>query len=61
MPNKLNVNQRRFSSVLLLVISYATILAETNDVPVLFVEKETFNFGKVITGKDVEIRFEIQN
>ena len=61
MPNKLNVNNRRISSILLLVISCVIILGETNDTPVLFVEKETFNFGKVITGKDVEIRFEIQN
>ena len=61
MAGKSNDNNRRISSVLLLVISCVTILGETNDMPVLFVEKETFDFGKVITGKDVEIRFEIQN
>ena len=61
MADKTNGNSRRISSVLFLVISCVTILGETNDTPVLFVEKETFNFGKVITGKDVEIRFEIQN
>ena len=61
MTNKPNVNIRRISSVLLLVISYVTIWGGANDTPFLFVEKETFDFGKVITGKDVEIRFEIQN
>ena len=61
MADKTNGNSRRISLVLFLVISCVTILGETNDTPVLFVEKETFNFGKVITGKDVEIRFEIQN
>jgi len=61
MFNKSNVNKSRISPVLFLVVSCVTILGEQNDMPVLFVEKETFDFGKVITGEDVAVRFEIQN
>lgn len=61
MAVKSSDNNSRISSVLLLAISSVIIWGETNDMPVLFVEEETFDFGKVITGKDVEVRFEIQN
>ena len=61
MEVKSNDNSRRFYSILLLVISCVILEGEPNDMPVFFVDKETFDFGKVISGKDVEIRFEIQN
>ena len=61
MEVKSNSNSRRFFLVHLLAISCVIIRGEANDMPVLFVEKETFDFGKVISGKDVEVRFEIQN
>ena len=38
-----------------------TISAEKNDRPALHVEKETVDFGKVIVGTKVAVRFHIQN
>ena len=38
-----------------------TISAEKNDRPALHVEKETVDFGKVIVGTKVPVRFHIQN
>ena len=37
------------------------LFAEKNAVPVLHVEKETVDFGKVIVGREVTVRFDIQN
>ena len=38
-----------------------TVFAEKNDGPALHVEKETVDFGKVIVGTEVPVRFHIQN
>jgi len=56
--------QNRCSVIAIVAFIFAMqpiIFAKENDRPVLHVEKETVDFGKVIVGVKVPVRFQIQN
>jgi len=59
-----NTRQNKSSvlaTVLCLFASQIILSAEENDRPALHVEKETIDFGKVIVGTELSVRFHIQN
>ena len=49
------------ATILFLFASQIILSAEENDRPALHVEKETIDFGKVIVGTELSVRFHIQN
>ena len=49
------------ATILFLFASQIIVSAEENDRPALHVEKETIDFGKVIVGTELSVRFPIQN
>ena len=60
----MNTRQNKSSvlaTVLFLFASQIILSAEENDRPALHVEKETIDFGKVIVGTELSVRFHIQN
>ena len=60
----MNTRQNKSSvlaTVLFLFAPQIILSAEENDRPALHVEKETIDFGKVIVGTELSVRFHIQN
>ena len=60
----MNTRQNKSSvlaTILFLFASQIILSAEENDRPALHVEKETIDFGKVIVGTELSVRFHIQN
>jgi len=60
----MNSTQHKCSVIAIVAFFFAlqtSISAEKNDRPKLYVEKETVDFGKVIVGVKVPVRFHIQN
>ena len=49
------------ATILFLFAPQIILSAEENDRPALHVEKETIDFGKVIVGTELSVRFHIQN